>query len=272
MASKKNRARAAKDAAPRRYKKKTSALVLERVEYVDYKDVDLLSRFMSDRAKIRNRRVSGNDVQQQRDVASAIKIAREMALLPYARRVASQRTRPPRDGRPRRRRGGRSEGLPTAVAIDDEAPIDETGGLRSRRRSASRATERRDMKVILRSDLDRVGKRGDIIDVADGYGRNYLLPRGLAFMASDGAVEQAAKMRRARDLRDASDREAAQTIASTLVPKVITITAKAGSEGRLFGSVTAADVAAAVVRADRRRRSTASSSTSTRSSPSASTR
>jgi large subunit ribosomal protein L9 len=102
------------------------------------------------------------------------------------------------------------------------------------------------MKVILRSDLDRVGKRGDIIDVADGFGRNYLLPRGLAFKATDGAVEQAAKMRRARDLRDASDREAAQTIASRLVPKVITITAKAGSEGRLFGSVTAADVASAV--------------------------
>jgi small subunit ribosomal protein S18 len=99
MASKKNRARASKDAAPRKYKKKTSALVIEKVEYVDYKDVDLLSRFMSDRAKIRNRRVSGNDVQQQRDVASAIKLAREMALLPYAKRVASQRTRPPRDGR-----------------------------------------------------------------------------------------------------------------------------------------------------------------------------
>jgi large subunit ribosomal protein L9 len=102
------------------------------------------------------------------------------------------------------------------------------------------------MKVILRADIDRVGKRGDIIDVADGFGRNYLLPRGLAFRATDGAVEQAAKMRRARDLRDASDREAAQTIASTLVPKVITISAKAGSEGRLFGSVTAADVVAAV--------------------------
>jgi large subunit ribosomal protein L9 len=102
------------------------------------------------------------------------------------------------------------------------------------------------MKVILRADLDRVGKRGDIIDVADGFGRNYLLPRGLAFAASDGAVEQAAKMRRARDLRDASDREAAQTVASTLVPKVITISARAGSEGRLFGSVTAADVVDAV--------------------------
>ena len=102
------------------------------------------------------------------------------------------------------------------------------------------------MKVILRSDLDRIGKRGDIIDVADGYGRNYLLPRGLAIRATEGAVDQAAKMRRARDLRDASDREAAQTIASTLVPKVIQISAKAGKEGRLFGSVTSADIAEAV--------------------------
>jgi small subunit ribosomal protein S18 len=98
MSSKKNRARQSKDAAPRKYKKKTSALITEKVEYVDYKDVDLLSRFMSDRAKIRNRRVSGNDVQQQREVANAIKISREMALLPYARRVSTQRTRPPRDG------------------------------------------------------------------------------------------------------------------------------------------------------------------------------
>jgi large subunit ribosomal protein L9 len=102
------------------------------------------------------------------------------------------------------------------------------------------------MKVILRSDLDRVGKRGDIIDVSDGYGRNYLLPRGLAIKATDGAVDQAAKMRRARDLRDASDRESAQTIASTLVPKVIQITAKAGKEGRLFGSVTSADIVDAI--------------------------
>ncbi len=126
MASKKNRARASKDAAPRKYKKKTSALVIEKVEYVDYKDVDLLSRFMSDRAKIRNRRVSGNDVQQQRDVASAIKLAREMALLPYAKRVSSQRTRPPRDGR----RGDRDEPtLDTSsdvdTSVDDELTIDD---------------------------------------------------------------------------------------------------------------------------------------------------
>jgi large subunit ribosomal protein L9 len=102
------------------------------------------------------------------------------------------------------------------------------------------------MKVILRNDLDGLGKRGDIVDVADGYGRNYLLPRGLAFLATAGAVDQAARMRRARDLRDTQDREAAQTIATTLVPKIITITAKAGTEGRLFGSVTSTDVAEAV--------------------------
>ena len=92
-----------KDANPRKYKKKTSPLITESVEYVDYKDVDLLQRFMSDRAKIRNRRVTGNDVQQQREIANAIKIAREMGLLPYTKRVASaSRTRPPRDGDRRR--------------------------------------------------------------------------------------------------------------------------------------------------------------------------
>ena len=67
----------------RRSKKKTSVLTQEKVEYVDYKDVNLLRRFMSDRAKIRARRVTGNDSQQQREVARAIKNAREMALLPY---------------------------------------------------------------------------------------------------------------------------------------------------------------------------------------------
>jgi large subunit ribosomal protein L9 len=102
------------------------------------------------------------------------------------------------------------------------------------------------MKVILRSDLDGLGKRGDIVDVADGYARNFLLPKSHAIVASDGAIEQAARMRRARDARDASAREAATSIASTLVPKIITVTAKAGPEGKLFGSVTAADVVAAV--------------------------
>lgn len=102
------------------------------------------------------------------------------------------------------------------------------------------------MKVILRSDLPGVGKRGDIVEVSNGHARNYLLPKGLALVATDGAVSQATAMRRARDLRDAADRESAQTIASTLVSKTITIVSKAGGEGRLFGSVTTADIAKAI--------------------------
>jgi large subunit ribosomal protein L9 len=102
------------------------------------------------------------------------------------------------------------------------------------------------MKLVLRSDVKGVGKKGDIVEVADGFGRNYLQPRGLAFQATDGVVAQAASMRRARDLRDASDRAAAEEIARTLVPKVITIVARSGSEGRLFGSVTSGDVIEAV--------------------------
>ena len=102
------------------------------------------------------------------------------------------------------------------------------------------------MKVILRSDLAGLGKRGDIVDVADGYGRNYLLPRSLAFQATPGAVDQAARMRQSRDERDHSAREAARTIASTLVPKVIVIEAKSSQEGKIFGSVTTADIVEAV--------------------------
>jgi len=86
----------------RRAKKKISILSQERVEYVDYKDVNLLRRFMSDRAKIRARRVTGNDAQQQATIALAIKNAREMALLPYTNRVTQQR-----GGRDRGDRGDR---------------------------------------------------------------------------------------------------------------------------------------------------------------------
>lgn len=75
----------------RRAKKKVSILTQESVDYVDYKDVNLLRRFMSDRAKIRARRVTGNNTQQQATIAMAIKNAREMALLPYASRVTQQR-------------------------------------------------------------------------------------------------------------------------------------------------------------------------------------
>jgi large subunit ribosomal protein L9 len=114
------------------------------------------------------------------------------------------------------------------------------------------------MKVILRTDVDELGKRGDILDVSDGFARNYLVPKGLAMKASAGAEAQAASMRRARDLRDAQDRAAAEEVATTLVPKVFTVTARAGSEGRLFGSVTTTDIATAIeaqsnVKLDRRK-------------------
>lgn len=102
------------------------------------------------------------------------------------------------------------------------------------------------MKVILRADVTNLGKRGDILDVADGYARNYLLPKSLAMKASEGAAAQAEGMRRARDLRDAQDRAAAETLATRLVSKVVTVQARAGSEGRLFGSITASDIATAV--------------------------
>ena len=102
------------------------------------------------------------------------------------------------------------------------------------------------MKLVLRSDVAQVGKKGDIVDVSDGYGRNFLLPKGLAFVASDGVEAQAAKMRTSRDLRDASDRAAAQEVATSLVPKVVTIAARAGAEGKLFGSVSIAEIADAV--------------------------
>jgi large subunit ribosomal protein L9 len=114
------------------------------------------------------------------------------------------------------------------------------------------------VKLILRSDVERVGKKGDIIEVADGYARNFLLPKGLALKASDGAVHQASMMRRSRDVKDAREREAGEQIARQLVPAVIRIPARAGTEGRLFGSITAADVVDAVkaqtgIELDRRR-------------------
>lgn len=102
------------------------------------------------------------------------------------------------------------------------------------------------MKVLLRQDISGVGRRGDIVSVSSGHARNFLLPRGLAIAATDGAVVQATSMRRARDLREAADRESAQAIVAELAKRIIQVQAKAGSEGRLFGSVTATDIAQAV--------------------------
>src|SRR5258705_10366255 len=95
-------------------KKKTSILTTERVDWIDYKDVNLLRRFMSERAKVRARRVTGNTQQQQVAIAKAIRVAREMALLPYSVRQVTQRSkgRPdPGDRGARGDRGDRQGGL-----------------------------------------------------------------------------------------------------------------------------------------------------------------
>ncbi len=139
MTSKKNRARAPKE-INKKFKKKTSVLVTDKVDFVDYKDVNLLNRFVSDRSKIRNRRVTGNTVQQQRDIANAVKNAREMALLPYTKRVSQTRAgRPPRDrdedggGRGGREDGGGRGGrdsfkadtvVPDLVPVVDDVDVD----------------------------------------------------------------------------------------------------------------------------------------------------
>jgi large subunit ribosomal protein L9 len=97
------------------------------------------------------------------------------------------------------------------------------------------------MKVLLRRDITGVGKRGDIIDVSGGFARNHLLPARMAIPASPGVENQAAAMRRSRDLRDARDHESSETVARALVGTAITITARAKGD-RLFGSVSAADI------------------------------
>jgi len=106
----------------RRSKKKISILLTERIDYVDYKDVNLLRKFMSDRAKIRARRVTGNDAQQQATVAIAIKNAREMALLPYRNQVTTQRGGGRGRGEGREGRGDRDSRPPRDAESESETP------------------------------------------------------------------------------------------------------------------------------------------------------
>lgn len=105
------------------------------------------------------------------------------------------------------------------------------------------------MKVILTQEVRSLGAPGDVVEVADGYGRNFLLPRGLARPATDGALKQVATIRRTRELREIADREKAEEVANQIASLTIRIPAKAGDQGRLFGQVTPATVAEAVAKA-----------------------
>ena len=102
------------------------------------------------------------------------------------------------------------------------------------------------MKVILSKDVEKLGAKGDVVSVADGYARNYLVPKGMAMLASKGALRQAEQMRRAREEADRKAKEEAAGKVARLASTPVYISARAGEEGRLFGSVTNADVARAV--------------------------
>ncbi|MDA2969183.1 MAG: 50S ribosomal protein L9 [Actinomycetota bacterium] len=103
------------------------------------------------------------------------------------------------------------------------------------------------MKVLLRSDIKGVGRRGDIVNVSSGHARNFLLPNDLAIVANAGTIAQAEVMRKSREQQIATDRESARLVATSLSTTVIKIAAKAGNEGRLFGSINAAEIAKAVL-------------------------
>jgi large subunit ribosomal protein L9 len=102
------------------------------------------------------------------------------------------------------------------------------------------------MKIILAKDVETLGHKGDVVTVSDGYARNYLVPKGMALVASRGALKQAEQMRRAREeaLRKAKDDAVAQV--ALLGSSPVYISARAGEDGKLFGSVTKNDIARAV--------------------------
>ncbi|MDQ1712284.1 MAG: large subunit ribosomal protein [Frankiaceae bacterium] len=105
------------------------------------------------------------------------------------------------------------------------------------------------MKLILTQEVAGLGGPGDLVEVADGYGRNFLLPQAKAMLATKGAEKQIAAIRRAREVRDVRDLGSAKALASELGGLAVTLTARAGEGGRLFGSVTTSDVVDAVTRA-----------------------
>ena len=107
------------------------------------------------------------------------------------------------------------------------------------------------MKIVLRAEVPSLGRRGDVCDVADGYAQNYLIPRGLAMQATRGSARQAEAMRRSRELADAAILSQAQEMAERLAGRSIRVVARAGEAGRLYGSVNAVNLAAAIAEQER---------------------
>ena len=105
------------------------------------------------------------------------------------------------------------------------------------------------MKIILTQEVRSLGGPGDVVEVADGYARNFLIPRKLARLASAGALKQVEQLRRTREVKEIQSLERAQEVANQLGSLKVRIPAKAGEGGRLFGQVTAATIADAIAKA-----------------------
>ena len=99
------------------------------------------------------------------------------------------------------------------------------------------------MKIILQKEVEKLGVPGDVVTVADGYARNFLVPRGMAIPATKGAVRHAESLRRAHDVRVNKAKAAAEEVAGRLTAKPVVVKARAGEDGRLFGSITTTDLA-----------------------------
>ena len=102
------------------------------------------------------------------------------------------------------------------------------------------------MRVLLKQDVPKIGKKGELLDVKEGYARNFLIPNGLAVEASGGAVKQVEEEKKALDRRKAKEKEEAQALAKRIESVSILLKHKAGEEGRLFGSITSSEVADAL--------------------------
>lgn len=102
------------------------------------------------------------------------------------------------------------------------------------------------MKVVLRTDVNGLGYKGDIVSISDGYAQNKLIPQGLAYLATAGAEKEAEKMRQARELRASEEKAMAKEMATRMENETLTIAMNAGEGGKLFGSVSATDISEAL--------------------------
>lgn len=179
----------------------------EDTQYIDYKDTQMLRKYVTDRGKIKPRRVTGACTQHQRDIANAVKRAREMALMPYAVPAVSGRGEAPQ---PRLVQEDCYEG--------NFAPRAEGKGI-----------------------------EGDVVEVANGFANNYLLPKKMAVLATKGNLKQLEQRRHNIEKREADRMTAAEQMKAKLEGLSVQIDVRVGEEGQLFGSVTTQMIADALL-------------------------